>query len=193
VVPTADVAARIGKHFPVAAPVVAPWQAELDSLDAIRAAPDSRPIRVALIGRINQLKGYSVLLACARHAAKRKLPLEFVVIGFTKNDNALLAIGNVFITGAYQEAELSGLIRREQPHVFFFPTMGPETWCYTLTAAIETGLPILGFEIGAVGERLQGLRRARLIAYDSTARTCNHQLLNLAGLQSGFRSAAGRL
>jgi GT2 family glycosyltransferase/glycosyltransferase involved in cell wall biosynthesis len=148
-------------------------------------------IRVALIGAINRKKGYAVLLACARDAARRDLPLEFVVIGFTENDDALAATGRVFVTGRYAEAELPALIRREQPHLFFFPTVGPETWCYTLTSALETGLPILGFDLGAVGTRLSGLHRARLIAYDSQAKVCNRELINLGTAEALPESQAG--
>jgi len=31
----------------------------------------------------------------------------------------------------------------------------PETWCHTLTELWAVGLPVVGFNTGAVGERLQ--------------------------------------
>ena len=36
---------------------------------------------------------------CARDAAERRLPLEFVVVGHTIDDRRLLATGRVFVTG----------------------------------------------------------------------------------------------
>jgi GT2 family glycosyltransferase len=181
-VPTTEVRNRIDRHFPDVDVTVRPWQPPGVSAEPLRSSPRSSDphIRVGLIGAINQNKGFGALLAAARDAAKRKLPLEFIVIGFTENDDALRATGKVFITGEYEDDELPALIRRERPHVWFFPTPAPETWCYALTAAIGTGWPILGFNIGAIAARLQGLHRGRLIAHDSSARTCNQQLLDLA-------------
>ena len=45
------------------------------------------------------------LLACARDAAERDLPLEFVVVGHTTDDARLLATGRVFVTGPYEPDE----------------------------------------------------------------------------------------
>ena len=44
------------------------------------------PCRVCVIGAIGIHKGYQVLLDCARDAAERRLPLEFVVVGHTIDD-----------------------------------------------------------------------------------------------------------
>ena len=61
--------------------------------------------RVCVAGGIGVEKGYEVLLACARDAASRGLPLEFVVVGSTTDDARLLSTGRVFITGPYEPDE----------------------------------------------------------------------------------------
>ena len=43
-----------------------------------------------------------------------------------------------------------------KPHVVWFPGQCPETYSYTLTTAINAGLPIVATQIGAFPERLEG-------------------------------------
>jgi len=92
----------------------------------------------------------------------------------------LLATGKVFITGRYTEGEVPHLLRREQPQVLWFPIVVPETWCYTLTHALATDLPIMAFDIGAVAERLRHAARGLLLPLDTTAEALNARLIQLA-------------
>ena len=148
IVPSVDAANRFRRYFPQIEFSVTPW--ETPPLPAKAPRPPDGPVRVALIGAIGDHKGYQQLAACARDAAERKLPLEFVVIGYTQDDEALFATGKVFVTGHYEETEINALLGPERPHIAFFPTVAPETWCYTLTYALNAGLPIVAFDQGAV-------------------------------------------
>jgi hypothetical protein len=121
-----------------------------------------------------------VLLQCARDAARRDLDLEFVVIGFTHDDEALLATGRVFITGPFKEKEIATLLEREQGHVALFPSVTPETWCYALTHAMAHGLPTVAFDLGAIAERLRSYSAAELVPVSSSAGEINDTLLRLA-------------
>ena len=60
------------------------------------------------------------------------------------------------MTGEYQDAELPALLAKVKPHVVWFPAQWPETYSYTLSAAIDAGLPIVASRIGAFPERLEG-------------------------------------
>ena len=81
IAPTADTAARLGRHFPgLKVEVRAPARLARCSRRAafpLAPAPPGSPVRVALIGGIGAHKGYDVLLACARDARARRLPLEY--------------------------------------------------------------------------------------------------------------------
>jgi len=48
------------------------------------------------------------------------------------------------------------LLAKVKPHVVWFPAQWPETYSYTLSAAIDAGLPIVATRIGAFPERLEG-------------------------------------
>jgi glycosyltransferase involved in cell wall biosynthesis len=75
----------------------------------------------------------------------------------------LLEVGNVSITGAYDEGDAEALIRAEGAAVAFLPSLWPETWCYTLTAAWNAGLQVLAFDIGTPAERIRATGRGWLL------------------------------
>jgi glycosyltransferase involved in cell wall biosynthesis len=153
IAPTNDVATRLARYFPELRQTVTPW--EQFPATIVPLPPRGTTIRVAVIGAINASKGYRVLLACARDAAKRKLDIEFLVIGYTENDEPLMRTGKAFVTGKFREDEVSALLARERPHLILYSSVWPETWCYTLTHALKANLPIIAFDIGAIAERLR--------------------------------------
>lgn len=121
-----------------------------------------------------------MLLACARHAALHDLALEFVLIGFADEEDALLTTGKVFITGRYDDAELPELLQREAPSAILLPSVTPETWSYSLSHAMATGLPIMAFDIGAIAERLAASAHPhRLLPLETPAAQINEALLAL--------------
>jgi len=180
IAPSADTAARLQQHFGNLAVEVQPHAAPVAPSPLPRASQRKIP-RVALIGAIGDHKGYRILLDCARDARARRLPIEFVVIGYTKNDARLAATGKVFITGGYSEAEAPHLLRREQPDVVWLPSVWPETWCYALDYALEAGLPVVAFDLGAIAERLRGVAGGMLLPLQLKPARINDQLLQRVG------------
>jgi GT2 family glycosyltransferase len=179
VVPSRDTEARMRRYFPAAAITRTPW--EQSTYPATRRSDGAQaPIRIAVIGAIGEQKGLSRLLACAADAAARRLPLEFVVIGFTDDDPAWSALPNTFVTGRYQEGELRGLIERERPQAALFTSIGPETWCFALSHALDAALPILALDTGVFRERLDATDAThRLLPLESPPETINNALLDL--------------
>jgi glycosyltransferase involved in cell wall biosynthesis len=178
VVPSADAAARLRRFFPTLVPrIVAP---EDDS--ALRpAAPPSAGaagrLRVAVVGAIGPAKGVEVLLACARDAARRDLPLEFVVVGPTTEDRALLATGRVFVTGPFRAEEADSLIRAQRAGLALLPSIWPETWCFALTDAWRAGLDVAAFDLGAPAARIRATGRGFLLPPALPAGRINEMLL----------------
>jgi len=159
IAPSTDTAQRLRRHFGDLHVEVRPHCAPVGRAAQIRRKR-REIVRVVVIGAIGRHKGYKVLADCARNARSRRLPIEFVVIGYTENDARLLAVGNVFITGRYGEGEVSHLIDREEPDILWLPSVWPETWCYTLDHALRAGLPVVSFDLGAIAERLASVDRA---------------------------------
>jgi len=177
IAPTVDTATRLCRYFPDLRVRVEPWEEEILPAPEPRAATLPPPVRVAILGAIGTQKGYEVLLACAQDAVRRGLPIEFIVIGFTEDDDALFATGKVFITGVYEESEIDDLLRREAPHLALFPSVTPETWCYTLSHALRAALPIIAFDLGAIAERLCGAGRAKVVPLSTDPASLNDAML----------------
>jgi len=180
--PSADTAQRFQRHFPGLQVHVQPHAASSPPTSAgrlYRGKSTRRVARIALLGAIGDHKGYEVLLACARDARARALPIEFVVIGYTRDDAPLLATGRVFVTGRYTDSEPEHLLRRERPDLIWLPSVWPETWCYTLDHALDAMLPVVSFDLGAIAERLRAAGTGELLPLDSTPPSINDHFIRL--------------
>jgi GT2 family glycosyltransferase/glycosyltransferase involved in cell wall biosynthesis len=177
VTPSRDAAARLRRHFPTVRPEVEPHESDAD-LPPLRPLPPP-PRRVGVIGAIGVAKGYQVLLDAARDAARRDLPLSYVVIGHSHDDARLLATGRVFITGPYREEDAATLLRAQNVHLAWLPSIWPETWCYALGHALRDGLAVIAFDIGAQAERIRATGRGRLLPLGLPPAAINNAILAL--------------
>ena len=179
VVPSADVAARLRRHFPALSPLIEPWEAAAGpGADRLTREPQ---VRVAVAGAIGMEKGYSVILACARDAAVRQLNLFFTIVGYTIDDDALEATGRVAITGPFEAEEARRLIREQGAQLAFIPSVWPETWCFALTEVWDAGLPACVFDIGTQAQRVRDTGGGWVIPLSLPPPRINDMLLGLAG------------
>jgi glycosyltransferase involved in cell wall biosynthesis len=179
IVPSRDVRSRLARYFPALAVQVMGWEKPFTPMPRTSRTPSGR-VHVAVIGAISIPKGHQILMECARDAAERGLDLDFVVIGYTEDDEALLKTGCVFITGPYVDSEVGVLLEREQAHIAFFPSIVPETWSYALSHALSRSLPIVAFDLGAIAERLRTYEAAELLPLRTAAAGINDALLRSA-------------
>jgi GT2 family glycosyltransferase len=187
-VPSEDVRTRLSRYFPSLTLDVEPLEPPVVAVQRPRRRR-AGPFRVLLLGAINTKKGAAVLHKCALDAVARNLPLEFIVIGYASRETELLETGRVFMTGPYEDHEVPALLDREDCDVALFPTVGPETWCFTLTYALARAMPIVAFDIGAIPERLKAAGTGVLLPWDTNAATVNDELLRVAGEQALVESA----
>ena len=182
VAPTEDAAARMARHFPGLPVDVEPWEAPIPVAAARpRRRPDHAPVVVCVLGAIGEAKGIEVLIACARDAAARALPLRFVVVGHTADDERVLASGPVFITGPYEEDEVATLVQLHGADIALMPAVWPETWSYALSECWRAGLDVVAFDLGAQAERIRARGQGRLLPLGLPAPDINDVLLGQAG------------
>ena len=184
--PSRDNAARINRHFPECSPVVWPHPQAPHSML-------SRPLRVLVPGAISPAKGLSVLVDCARDAAARKLPLHFHVVGFVAYPVPVWPEVALTIGGEYREGELPALLAAAGGDAIFFPAQVPETFSFTLSDALDTGLPIVATNLGALPERLEGVAGARVVRWDAPAAEINDVLAGLRATAPRRRDVAPKV
>lgn len=178
--PSRDTLERMRRHFPGARleaqphPEITPVQKE--SL----AAPPGDRLRVALIGAIGPHKGFEILVACARYAWERRIPIDFAVIGHVCRPQELRGLPNVSITGPYKESEVFERIREQRVSIAFFPALWPETYSFALSVALAAGLFPVAFDMGAIAERIRETGYGHLVRFTRDPAECVAALLEAA-------------
>ena len=177
IVPSDDVAARIRRQFPTIRPVIEPW--ECDIALPVKPGQNRRgdDVHVVLVGGFGLEKGYEVLLACARDAARRNLQLRFTIVGHTVDDERLMQTGRIFITGPFAENEAVSLVQAQKGTIGFLPSVWPETWCYALSNLWRAGLHVLAFDLGTQAERINKSKAGWLLPFGFPATKINDALI----------------
>lgn len=132
--------------------IIAPhveMQLDVNRIPSIFTKRDSYTIGV--IGAVGREKGADILEEMAEKAKILGLPLRFKLIGYAYR---LLKV--VDTTGPYDVNDLGELMREHALDIVLFPAQWPETYSYTLSHALNSGLPIIAPSIGAFPERLSG-------------------------------------
>jgi glycosyltransferase involved in cell wall biosynthesis len=163
-VPDPDVARRMRRHLPSVVCHVRPHPDISAATPVGPRQPRCRTgRRIALIGGISRHKGSQVLLDCAQAARDLRLPLEFIVLGHTDIDRSLSALTNVSISGRYAEADLQRHLAAADADIAWFPAVWPETYSYTLSAALSAGIFPAAFDFGAIASRLRAVNWGELM------------------------------
>ena len=154
--PSADTVARLRRYLTTIRLQHVP-HLDLDALAAPLDPPalhGSRPLRVAVIGALSQIKGADVLEATAVLAGQRGSRLDFHLLGFAYRELRTHPDARLTVHGQYEEEDLSALLATIRPDVVWFPALWPETYSYTLSAALQARLPVVAPDLGAFPERL---------------------------------------
>jgi O-antigen biosynthesis protein len=156
IAPSKDVAARIVKHFPDVSVLVWPHPEP-----PVVTLPTST--KVAILGALSVVKGLRVVQSVSAYAKQVAPEVTFRLIGHSAEP----LTSGITATGSYADADLPRLIADERPDVIWFPAQVPETYSYTLTQALTSQCGIVASDFGALRERLQGIDRAQLVAFDA--------------------------
>lgn len=178
-VPSWDTIRRLRHYFPGLRYTYAPHPEPMGTLPAPsaiepRSAAATR-LEVVIVGVLSRLKGASLVNEVAELAVSQGLPLTCHVLGPVAQGFSRLARRAMVLHGPYEEAALPGLLRDVGAHLAWFPTRWPETYSYTLSACLRSGLPVVAPDCGAFAERLAG-RPGLLVPVDAPAAQWLHAL-----------------
>lgn len=174
--PSRDTAQRMANHIPDIA-YEPRFHPEPVRRVAIRRPVSSATVRVAMIGALGINKGSELLLACARDALKRGLPIQFRLFGFAADEAPLRRLANVQVTGEYKREDLPRLLAENPCDVALFLGLWPETYCYALSDAYAMGLYPIALGFGAIGERIAAAKVGALLPHPGTPERINTAIL----------------
>lgn len=107
---------------------------------------------LGVLGNMRMHKGAEVVTRLARLCPR----LTIKVVGAFEPGLAVPA--NVEILGAYRRDEIPDIARGAGIGAWIIPSIWPETFCHALHEALATGLPVVGFALGAQGGTLETAR-----------------------------------
>ncbi|MFC7704766.1 glycosyltransferase [Plastorhodobacter daqingensis] len=117
---------------------------------------------LAVLGNIGLAKGARLLPELARALSRHGIGL--VVIGNV--DPAVPLPREIPVHGSYRREDLPALAAHYRVGAWLVPSVWPETFSFTTHEALATGLPVLGFDLGAQGEALRAAPNGRVVPLD---------------------------
>lgn len=125
-----------------------------------------RNFTVAFLGEFSKRKGsetFEEIMEALPHSRHRINAIIFGIVGddALNVQRRLSTKYNVIFRGKYEESSIVETLRQSGVHVLTLLSTVEETYCYALTHAINSGIPILhSGQDGAIQERLSGVDRA---------------------------------
>ena len=108
-------------------------------------------LRLVVPGNIGSAKGGEIIEALAGMLSPGQVEVHLM----GKVSPELTLLPSVVCHGEYAREAFHGKLAEIKPHVGAVLSIWPETWCHTLTELWSAGVPVVGFDIGAVGERIR--------------------------------------
>jgi len=115
---------------------------------------DFNNLNIGIIGAISVSKGSHIIQEMGNIIIKKTIPWKIFHIGSGFNTYPGIP-NNIHSIGPYSsEIELRELLIKHNINLLWFPAFRHESFCYTLTLAMQSGLPIIAFDSGTFKERL---------------------------------------
>lgn len=123
---------------------------------------------IAFVGAIGIHKGRNILANILTKEKLRNIRIHlFGIIDdfYKKNDKHYIN------HGPYKRDELKDLLKENNIKLVCIFSICPETYSYTLTETVASGIPVLGIDIGAVGDRIKKYNLGWTIPYTNDCKS----------------------
>lgn len=151
IAPSVDCQQRFEKSFPELTVIATPHE---DAYRKYAVAQSSHqltePLKVLTLGAISLEKGADSIEACANYLATHEANITIELLGYAYRE----LDASVKTHGHYDSEKLQSLLEDIKPDIIWLPARWPETYSYTLSAALEYGCAIVVSDIGAPAERI---------------------------------------
>lgn len=124
-------------------------------------------MRVAFIGGISNIKGSRI----AYELVLKVDDIEWFVFGNISPTEALYNLDklNLHKFGAYERKNIKKLLQANRIDLVCIFSECSETFCYTLSEALDAKVPVLAYDIGAVGERVRNENIGKVVSLSAAA------------------------
>lgn len=139
------------------------------------------PLHIGIFGTLSNFKGGEMVNKLAEFIWVNGLQISITLVG----SSPLLTEPNLKVLGSYKREALPNIVVREGINVFLMASIVPETFSYTVSEAMEMGLPIVAFDIGAQGNRIKQYKFGKVVPLDSSLEAI------LEAIQSALKTAQG--
>ena len=134
---------------------------------------NGRALRVGIIGNNTIEKGSLIYREAIRQSGRAAEWFAFGSLTPPPEE------GNVEVTGPYRREQLQGMLREKEIDVICMLAIWPETFSYTLSEAWKAGIPVIGTELGAIGERIRETGAGWVLSREAGAEEVNALLKRL--------------
>ena len=132
-----------------------------------RGEAEDGKLNVAYLGGVTKAKGAGVLKQLITSGDSSFRLFVYGEVG-EPEISALRIPDNVFFSGVYQKDDICDLLQASRIDVALILPVWAETFCYTLSEAWSCGIPVIGTDLGAVGERIRQTGAGWLTAPDAS-------------------------
>lgn len=135
-----------------------------------------KTFHIAFIGIIGVHKGSQILKDMIR-AAHPNIHIHL----FGGSDDSFLTQNHRGYTyhGLYKKSDLPKLLSENSIHLICLLSVWPETYSYTLTESILSHVPVIAFDIGAIGERVKRLKCGFLVELGSSSSSIMQKIVDI--------------
>ena len=79
------------------------------------------------------------------------------------NEDCMISASNIHYMGRYDVSKLDKIILEQGISTVLFPSICPDTFCYTISELIHVGIPIACFNLGAQAEKVSKYKYGEII------------------------------
>jgi glycosyltransferase involved in cell wall biosynthesis len=124
---------------------------------------------VALVGGVQAHKGALIFADAVRRLETTGLRWSVYGGGDAALLTLLRGLPGVRVRGAYRHGTLPRLLRRDGVDLALLLSIVPESYSLGLGECVQAGVPVLAFDLGALGDRVPELDAGRLVDPDEGA------------------------
>lgn len=141
----------------------------------------TEPFSVAFVGNVARHKGSARIAEVIEQGGAQ---IDWHVFGNVE-DKAFRP-KHAHLHGPYQGAEIIRLLREQHIQLVCFLPVWPETYSYVLTECWLAGVPVLAYDLGAVGNRIRKTGCGWLLPPDATAAEIVHEMKRIHSDTAGY-------